>query len=258
MAALRRVRGLLFSALACADALQGAGARTVRGVCVARAGAAVMSASPDGRIGGSLAVTTRRGLSLSLAAALLAPAAAWASGGATAGKFTSIPIAKRRYYGRVQEAVYEFLLLDPRSKASDDKVSDFFGENVLVRKARIKSNCIGPDSVCKSDERKTSRWDDMQLTMFLLGNAFRIDSSKSPDRIPQVQMARKFFAEVKVFKEALAKADDADAQIRFASACKLLDTYLDQVDLPPSSYEVYKTPFDIKAKKLCAGGNFCI
>lgn len=28
---------------------------------------------------------------------------AYASGGATAGKYTTIPIAKRRYYGRVQE-----------------------------------------------------------------------------------------------------------------------------------------------------------
>jgi hypothetical protein len=36
-----------------------------------------------------------------------------ASGGATAGKYTTIPIAKRRYYGRVQEAVHEFLLMAP-------------------------------------------------------------------------------------------------------------------------------------------------
>lgn len=38
---------------------------------------------------------------------------AYASGGATAGKYTTIPIAKRRYYGRVQEAVHEFLLMAP-------------------------------------------------------------------------------------------------------------------------------------------------
>ena len=44
---------------------------------------------------------------------LLAPNAAYASGGATAGKYTTIPIAKRRYYGRVQEAVHEFLLMAP-------------------------------------------------------------------------------------------------------------------------------------------------
>lgn len=41
------------------------------------------------------------------------PAASHASGGATAGKYTTIPIAKRRYYGRVQEAVHEFLLMAP-------------------------------------------------------------------------------------------------------------------------------------------------
>lgn len=35
------------------------------------------------------------------------PNSALASGGATAGKYTTIPIAKRRYYGRVQEAVHE-------------------------------------------------------------------------------------------------------------------------------------------------------
>ena len=44
---------------------------------------------------------------------LLSTNAAYASGGATAGKYTTIPIAKRRYYGRVQEAVHEFLLMGP-------------------------------------------------------------------------------------------------------------------------------------------------
>ena len=44
---------------------------------------------------------------------LLSTNAAHASGGATAGKYTTIPIAKRRYYGRVQEAVHEFLLMGP-------------------------------------------------------------------------------------------------------------------------------------------------
>lgn len=47
------------------------------------------------------------------AAAILTPVPAYASGGATAGKYTTIPIAKRRYYGRVQEAVHEFLLMAP-------------------------------------------------------------------------------------------------------------------------------------------------
>ena len=46
-------------------------------------------------------------------AILSSPSASFASGGATAGKYTTIPIAKRRYYGRVQEAVHEFLLMAP-------------------------------------------------------------------------------------------------------------------------------------------------
>lgn len=43
------------------------------------------------------------------ATALTVPSVAWASGGATAGKYTTIPIAKRRYYGRVQQAVHDFV-----------------------------------------------------------------------------------------------------------------------------------------------------
>ena len=44
---------------------------------------------------------------------IITPSPAYASGGATAGKYTTIPIAKRRYYCRVQEAVHEFLLMGP-------------------------------------------------------------------------------------------------------------------------------------------------
>lgn len=219
-----------------------------------RAGAA-MTAERGGE-GTGVATATRRAL---LSLALLAPAAALASGGATAGKFTSIPTAKRRYYGRVQEAVYEFLRLDPASaEAPPEAIDEFFGENILVKKGRVRTNCIGGDAICVSKERKTSRWDDMQLTMFLLGNAFRIDSSKSPDRIKQVQMARGFFKEVNLFKDSVAQSNEQAAKEHFKVARGLLDAYLDQVDLPPTSYDVYKTPFDESSRKLCAGGNFCI
>lgn len=221
----------------------------------ARGRGAAMSSEPGGPAG-RLAMGTRRAL---LSAALLAPAAAWASGGATAGKFSSIPIAKRRYYGRVQEAVHEFVELDPAAGAEAPELFDtFFGTNILVRAGRTRTNCIGPESICTSKEAKTSRWDDMQLTMFLLGNAFRIDSSKAPERIKQVQMARKFFKEVELFKDAAAKSSEQKAKEHYQLARALLDDYLDQVDLPPSTYEVYKTPFNVAAKKLCAGGNFCI
>ena len=58
-----------------------------------------------------LASAATAAAALPLLAATPLPAAA--SGGATAGKYTTIPIAKRRYYGRVQEAVHEFLLMAP-------------------------------------------------------------------------------------------------------------------------------------------------
>ena len=35
-----------------------------------------------------------------------------ASGGATAGKYTTQPIAKRRYFGRVKQGVFEFLQME--------------------------------------------------------------------------------------------------------------------------------------------------
>jgi len=62
------------------------------------------------------AVPSRRHFLATAASAmtfLSSPLASYASGGATAGKYTTIPIAKRRYYGRVQEAVHEFLLMAP-------------------------------------------------------------------------------------------------------------------------------------------------
>ena len=64
------------------------------------------------------ATSSRRALLEQVATAVLATSTvavttlqepAWASGGATAGKYTTIPIAKRRYYGRVQQAVHEFV-----------------------------------------------------------------------------------------------------------------------------------------------------
>jgi hypothetical protein len=302
--------------LDCSAYAVGRGARVSTRVRVlgVRPAVAIMSADAERGAAAAASVATRRAL---LSAVLLAPAtAAWASGGATAGKFTSIPIAKRRYYGRVQEAVYEWLLLEPNGRdeaASNAAFEVFFGENILIKKERTRSNCIGSSEACTSKEKKTSRWDDMQyaaaclglrarpphtrraayprdagglshagstacadaltcspsarvspacpygrLTMFLLGNAFRIDSSKSPDRIKQVQQARKFFGEVKAFKESSQKQDPDGARQHFALARALLDEYLDAVDLPPSSYDRYKTPFDESSKKLCAGGNFCI
>ena len=68
----------------------------------------IMAATPP-------AVFARRD-ALAAAAALallgIAPLPAMASGGATAGKYTTQPIAKRRYFGRVKQGVFEFLAME--------------------------------------------------------------------------------------------------------------------------------------------------
>jgi len=69
-----------------------------------------------------------------LALGTLAPPS-HASGGATAGKYTTIPIAKRRYYGRVQEAIRQYLILGPaivKGDVSSGVVQQFFDKAGIV------------------------------------------------------------------------------------------------------------------------------
>ena len=86
--------------------------------------------------------TTRRsfthqtlGVALLLPISQSLPSHVSASGGATAGKYTTIPIAKRRYYGRVQEAVHEYLLIGPaivKGDIEDPTLKLFFDKNGIV------------------------------------------------------------------------------------------------------------------------------
>lgn len=99
---------------------------------------------------------------LSFPASLLVPDAALASGGATAGKYTTIPIAKRRYYGRVQQAVHEFLLLGPSIVKGDLQSAplvDFFDpqgivvvEGLSFSKEGRKTCLKKADGGCKGEE----------------------------------------------------------------------------------------------------------
>ena len=81
------------------------------------------------------------------------PAPSFASGGATAGKYTTIPIAKRRYYGRVQQGVHDFLAMMPELANADTtgaKCQFFFDTSgvVIVEARRQDSTFAGPnDSV---------------------------------------------------------------------------------------------------------------
>lgn len=184
---------------------------------------------------------------------ILVPSAACASGGATAGKYTTIPIAKRRYYGRVQEAVHEFLLMTPaviKGDLTDPTVQDFFDVTKTVvipgKKKDINGICTKKDGDCKSTDIVDSRFNDMKTTMYLLGNAFRINQTKAPDNLPSVKAAKKFFRvmnkfELKVLKKP--KKNDSDATQLFADALDLLDLYLDLVELPPTESGHYDQEF---------------
>ena len=109
----------------------------------------------------------------------------------------------RRYYGRVQEAVHEFLLMGPDVVKGDmtaRSIQDFFDVTktviVAARNQAINGQCTKKDSSCKGAEVRDSRYNDMKTSMYLLGNAFRINQQKPPDSLPTVKAAKAFFKEM--------------------------------------------------------------
>jgi hypothetical protein len=196
-----------------------------------------------------------------LAAAALAPLAAEASGGATAGKYTTIPIAKRRYYGRVKQGVFEYLVLGAAVKKGDLQapgVGDFFADTIQVSQAKQKRQCLSiDDKTCLTQEKFSSRWEDMKLSMFLLGNAYRKDSGQPPEKVKQVKEANSFIAQVNKLQKARAKDDKKAAVLAYATSIEALEAFLNDVDLPPTSAPDYQGSADETVPSLCQG-SFCI
>jgi len=188
-----------------------------------------------------------------VAGLLASPLPSNASGGATAGKYTTIPIAKRRYYGRVQQAVHEFLAMGPAVVTGDmtsPEIQLFFDvEGVVVVPAKrqdINGQCTKKDQSCKGKEIRDSRWNDMKASMYLLGNAFRINQQKAPDNLPTVKAAKAFFVEMNALEKAVVKKPkkkDPAAVGHYAAALEILDTYLDLVELPPIDSGHYEQEF---------------
>ena len=207
----------------------------------------------------------RRGVLLGAASALVlavsSPEGAFASGGATAGKYTTIPIAKRRYFGRVKQAVFEFLLVGEAIKKGNldsDAINDFFADNIQVQAKRKKRQCLTiGDSSCEVDEKFSSRWEDMKLTMFLLGNAFRMDSGKPPEKVKQVKEAKAFTKQVEKLRKAAKEGDRKTAALSYAAALEALEIYLNDVELPPTFAPDYASAADLAVPSLCQG-SFCI
>jgi len=184
------------------------------------------------------------------------PSSVSAGGGSTAGKYSSQPIAKRRYYGKVSNSIYRYLSMGDSIVTGDFKtpaVEAFFGQTITSKK---KNN--------KRTEKKSSQWITMQKSMYLLGNAFRFDSSMPPDRVQQVQDAKAFFAEMEALQIAMNKGKTEEANKRYAQATEKLNKYLNGVELPPTYYRkkgesqtFYSRPFEEAAELLCEG-SFCI
>ena len=132
-------------------------------------------------------------------------------------------------------------------------LKDFFDTTKTVviegKKKDINGVCTKKDGDCKSVDIFDSRYNDMKTSMYLLGNAFRINQQKAPDNLPTVKAAKKFFKEMNQFERRVLKnpkADDADAKTIYAAALDLLDEYLDLVELPPTESGAYDQEFSTK------------
>ena len=139
-------------------------------------------------------------------------------------------------------------------------IAGFFSQSMLVKKEKKKANCVaapgflGGSDECVSQEKTSSRWEDLQLSMYLLGNAFRMDSGKPPEKVKQVKQAKLFFAEVEKLKKASAAGNAKEAALRYALAREALDVYLNDVELPPTFVpNEYVAPTDVTVPPLCQG-----
>ncbi|GMH52896.1 hypothetical protein TrVE_jg7587 [Triparma verrucosa] len=185
------------------------------------------------------------------------PQPSQASGGATAGKYTTIPIAKRRYYGRVQQSIHEYLLLGPAIVKGDMQalaLKDFLDPQGIVVVEGLsftsenRKNCLKKaDGGCKGEEIRDSKINDMRTSMYLLGNAFRFNQQKAPENLPTVKAAKSFFkTTLDVMEKELGKKnpDVKKVQKAYVGGLDVLDTYLDLVELPPVESGNYDKTFE--------------
>lgn len=146
-------------------------------------------------------------------ASAFTPLPSLASGGATAGRTTSIPNAKRRYFKRVTADVSSFLDVG-RSVSADNA-------------AAAKSAAFWSD--------KDVGFDDLTNAGYLLAVAFKIDARVPPQRIQQKRDHDAMIASITKLKKSVGSSDTAAAKALYADALEKLETYLKGVELPPTS-----------------------
>ena len=148
------------------------------------------------------------GATAAAAASVLAVPSAHASGGATAGKTTSIPRAKLRYYDRITKAVIAFEALGP---------------------AMGSAETLKPAMKTFYDSADGSPAEEFKGAGFLLAVAFKIDGRTPPDKVQAVKDWKKMMADLDKLKAASKPEQAKDA---YAKVKVTMDVYLESVDLP--------------------------
>jgi len=205
------------------------------------------------------------------------PEAAQASGGSTAGKYSTIPSAKRRFFGRMREAIFEFLQMEKpitEGKLQDPLVAGFFAKSIIKIKGGVKAQGCAIDlGGCESKEQRTSRWNDMKAASDLLASAFRYSAEDRNDLLPQVRIIRKFHKKVEEMqiliqrqtctekndacRELPQDSDPVKAKELYLKAKKDLGVYCPMVELSPIDSEDYTHEWDTAPQVICQG-TFCV
>lgn len=166
--------------------------------------------------------------------------------------YRTIPIAKRRYYGRVQAAVHDFLTIGPvvvKGDMAAAEIQNFFDPTGLVvveaRRQDVNGQCTKKNGDCRGAEVRDSIYNDMKTSMYLLANAFRQNQTKAPDNLPTVKAAKAFFKEMDAMEKRAKKRKSGDKEAigHYAAALDILDEYLDLVELPPINSGFYEQEF---------------
>mmetsp|Transcript_44746 Transcript_44746/g.97233 ORF Transcript_44746/g.97233 Transcript_44746/m.97233 type:complete len:240 (+) Transcript_44746:84-803(+) len=206
------------------------------------------------------ATTRREILGLAGLGAAMHVEPALASGGSTAGKYSTIPSGKRRFYGRVRQGLYQYLLMEPAIKAGNlqaPEIEDFFSMNIVKVKGGMPMKNCGFGGTCKTKEKRTSRWLDFKTATDLLAGAFRYDAGDVPDFLPGVKVIRAFAKKVTRMEEAINEGNVQEVQQLYAKSKLDLSRYLPLVELEPLDSQDYTHEWDTRPQVWCQG-QFCV
>ena len=235
--------------------------RRVETLALLTAAPAVWLPMPDAP-GRRVETLARRQLLLQTIAAAAAIGPCLPAAADSSNRFTTRTTAKRRYYGRVKQGVFEFLAIGAAVERGElGDVSGFFAESLQTRAAGTRTRC--EDAMgdgCAVAERRSSRWEDMRTAMELLGNAFRTSGGTAPpppEKVRQVREARAFAAQVERLRRTAASDDRRGAAVAYAAAVDALALFLNDVDLPPPDDATYRREADTEPASLCQAG-YCL